>query len=106
MKTIYESILIQAIQWEGNAGDITVIGKIQDGCSSYTGELYLPHYTLNKILGTLSKNGYEIDMESQWCEVRMPDGDVLYRIEMAAYADRSPVLPFAVLPQEHKLLRA
>jgi hypothetical protein len=106
MKTIYESILIQSIQWEGSSSEIMITGEISDRMGSYSGEVYLPAHDLNKILGILSTNGFEIDMDKNWNAITMPDGEMLYFLEIPKDLAEQMVLPFSYLPLEHKLLRA
>lgn len=106
MKTIYESILIQSIQWEGNSGEILISGEISDRMGSYKGEIFLPANELNKILGALSVYGVEIDMDKSWRAVPMPDGEMMYFLEVPREASENVILPFSMLPNEHKLLRA
>ncbi len=106
MKTIYESILIQTIQWEGNSGEILISGEISDRVGSYKGELFLQVHELNKLLGVLAANGVEIDMDKSWRSVAMPDGEMMYFLEMPKEVSGQVILPFSLLPNEHKLLRA
>lgn len=106
MKAIYESILIQTIQWEGNSGEILISGEISDRMGSYKGELFVQANELNKILGVLSAKGVEIDMDKNWRAVAMPDGEMMYFLEMPSEVSEQVILPFSMLPNEHKLLRA
>lgn len=106
MKTIYESILIQTIQWEGNSGEILISGEISDCMGSYKGELFLQAHELNKLLGVLATKGVEIDMDKSWRAVSMPDGEMMYFLEMPQEVSEQVILPFSLLPNEHKLLRA
>ena len=73
---------------------------------SYKGELFLQANELNKILGVLSANGVEIDMDKSWRAVAMPDGEMMYFLEIPREVSEQVILPFSMLPNEHKLLRA
>jgi len=91
---------------ESNSEEAVLDCTVFEDGQQYNSEIVLSATALNQLLNELICRDIELDFDSQWKEIRLPDGGTVFHMQIDT-ADRRPVfLPLYVLPERIRLLRA
>lgn len=106
MNTIFDSILLNSLQMEGQSGEVTIDCTVFENGEQYQSEMVLTSTAMNRLLNELSCRDIDLDFDRNWDEVILPGGDVVYHMQFDG-RDQSPVfLPLYVMPERIRLMRA
>ena len=90
---------------ESNSEEAILDCTVFEKGSQYNTEMVLSATALNQLLNELVCRDIELDFD-QWNEIRLPDGETIFRMQLD-HVDQKPVfLPLYILPERIRLLRA
>lgn len=105
MNAIFDSILLNSLQMESSSEEAVLDCTVFEKGTQYRTEIVLSATALNQLMNELSCREIELDFDDA-CEIRLPDGGTIFRMELDR-GDRQPLfLPLYVLPAQIRLLRA
>jgi len=91
---------------ESNSNEVTLDCTVYERGDQYETEIVLSGTAMNQLLNELACRDIELDFEQGCDEIVMPDGSVIYHMNLEI-EDRNPIfLPLYVMPEKLRLLRA
>jgi hypothetical protein len=106
MKTIVDSILINRLQMESSSNEVLLNCVVYEEGESYESDLILSSTAMNVLLNELAFRGIELNFDSEGEEVRLPDGEWLYSLDLSRRMSAPVFLPLYSIPDQVRLMRA
>lgn len=106
MKTIFDSILLNRIQFESSSTEVQLDCCIYENGISYDSQIFVSMSAFNQLLCELSIRGIDLDMDENLDTIVLSDEEVIYSMDLNHYAEKPIFLPYYCFPEQNKLLRA
>lgn len=81
MKTLFDSINIESIQFESGINEVHVNCNITQGNQTFRSELLMNHTDLNLLIGRIQQVSSQTDVMSCFDRIDMQDGHEFYSLE-------------------------
>ena len=81
MKTLFDKINIESIQFESGINEVHVNCNITQGAHTFKSELVLNHTDLNLLVGRIQQLSSQTDVMSCFDRIDMQDGHEFYSLE-------------------------
>ena len=81
MKTLFDKINIESIQFESGTNEVHVNCNITQGNQTFRSELLMNHTDLNLLVGRIQQISSQTDVMSCFDKIDMQDGHDLYSLE-------------------------
>lgn len=106
MKTIFDSILLNRIQFESSSTEVQLDCCIYENGSSYDSQIFISMSAFNQLLCELSIRGIDLDMDEHMDTIVLSDEEVIYSMDLNRDTEKPIFLPYYCFPEQNKLLRA
>ncbi|WP_343637492.1 hypothetical protein [Fluviicola sp.] len=106
MKTIFDSILLNRIQFESSSKEVQLDCCIYENGNSYESQIFMSMSAFNQLLCELSVRGIDLDMDENLDTIVISDSEIIYSMDLTSDSDKPIFLPYYCLPEQNKLLRA
>jgi hypothetical protein len=106
MKTLVDSILINRLQMESSSNEVLLNCVIYEEGGQYESDVVLSATAMNVLLNELAFRGIELNFDTDGEEVRLPDGEILYALDLSQSMQAPVFLPLYSIPDQVRLMRA
>jgi len=106
MKTIFDSILLNRIQFESSSKEVQLDCCIYENGTAYESQIFVSMSAFNQLLCELSVRGIDLNMDDNLDTIVISDSETIYSLDLTNEADKPVFLPYYCLPEQNKLLRA
>ena len=106
MKTIFDSILLNRIQFESSSTEVQLDCCVYENGSSYDSQIFISMSAFNQLLCELSIRGIDLDMDEHMDTIVLSDEEVIYSMDLNRNTEKPIFLPYYCFPEQNKLLRA
>lgn len=106
MKTIFDSILVNRIQFESSSTEVQLDCCVYENGSSYDSQIFVSMSAFNQLLCELSVRGIDLDMDGGLDTIVLSDDEIIYSMDLAKDDEKPVFLPYYCFPEQNKLLRA
>jgi hypothetical protein len=106
MKTIFDSILLNRIQFESSSTEVQLDCCIYENGNSYESQIFVSMSAFNQLLCELSVRGIDLNMDENLDTIRISDQEEVYSLDLTNETEKPVFLPYYCFPEQNKLLRA
>lgn len=106
MKTIFDSILLNRIQFESSSTEVQLDCCIYENGTAFESQIFVSMSAFNQLMCELSVRGIDLDMDENLDTIVISDSEVIYSMDLTSSTDKPIFLPYYCLPEQNKLLRA
>jgi hypothetical protein len=106
MKTIFDSILLNRIQFESSSTEVQLDCCIYENGTAFESQIFVSMSAFNQLMCELSVRGIDLDMDENLDTIVISDSEVIYSMDLTSNTDKPIFLPYYCLPEQNKLLRA
>lgn len=82
MKTLFDKINIESIQFESGINEVHVNCNITQGNQTFKSELLINYTDLNMLIGRIQQISSETDVMSCFDRIDLQDGNAFYSLEL------------------------
>lgn len=106
MKTIFDSILLNRIQFESSSQEVQLDCCVYENGSSYESQIFISMSAFNQLMCELSVRGIDLDMDEHLDTIVISETEVIYSMDLTNEIEKPIFLPYYCFPEQNKLLRA
>ena len=82
MKTIFDSILVNRIQFESSSTEVQLDCCVYENSSSYDSQIFVSMSAFNQLLCELSIRGIDLDIDENLDTIVLSDEEVIYSMDL------------------------
>ncbi|MNU71123.1 hypothetical protein D3C71_605470 [compost metagenome] len=106
MKTIFDSILVNRIQFESSSTEVQLDCCVYENSSSYDSQIFVSMSAFNQLLCELSVRGIDLNMDEDLDTIILSNDEIVYSMDLTKDEEKPVFLPYYCFPEQNKLLRA
>lgn len=106
MKTIFDSILVNRIQFESSSTEVQLDCCVYENGSSYDSQIFVSMSAFNQLLCELSVRGIDLNMDDDLDTIVLSNDEIVYSMDLTKDEEKPVFLPYYCFPEQNKLLRA
>ncbi len=106
MKTIFDSILLNRIQFENSSTEVQLDCCIYENGNAFESQIFVSMSAFNQLMCELSVRGIDLNMDENLDTIVISDSEIIYSMDLTSNTDKPIFLPYYCLPEQNKLLRA
>ncbi len=106
MKTIFDSILVNRIQFESSSTEVQLDCCVYENGSSYDSQIFVSMSAFNQLLCELSVRGIDLNMDEDLDTIVLSTDEIVYSMDLTKDDEKPVFLPYYCFPEQNKLLRA
>ncbi len=106
MKTIFDSILVNRIQFESSSTEVQLDCCVYENGSSYDSQIFVSMSAFNQLLCELSVRGIDLNMDEDLDTIVLSTDEIVYSMDLTKDEEKPVFLPYYCFPEQNKLLRA
>lgn len=106
MKTIFDSILVNRIQFESSSTEVQLDCCVYENGSSYDSQIFVSMSAFNQLLCELSVRGIDLNMDDDLDTIVLSNDEIVYAMDLTKDEEKPVFLPYYCFPEQNKLLRA
>jgi hypothetical protein len=106
MKTIFDSILLNRIQFESSSAEVQLDCCVYENGTAYESQIFVSMSAFNQLLCELSVRGIDLNMDEKLDTIVISDSETIYSLDLTNETEKPVFLPYYCLPEQNKLLRA
>ncbi|MNJ83809.1 hypothetical protein D3C87_12340 [compost metagenome] len=106
MKTIFDSILVNRIQFESSSTEVQLDCCVYENGSSYDSQIFVSMSAFNQLLCELSVRGIDLNMDEDLDTIVLSNDETVYSMDLSKDDEKPVFLPYYCFPEQNKLLRA
>lgn len=106
MKTIFDSILLNRIQFESSSTEVQLDCCVYESGSSYESQIFISMSAFNQLMCELSVRGIDLNMDENLDTIVISETEVIYSMDLTNEIEKPIFLPYYCFPEQNKLLRA
>lgn len=106
MKTIFDSILVNRIQFESSSTEVQLDCCVYENGSSYDSQIFVSMSAFNQLLCELSVRGIDLNMDEDLDTIVLSTDEIVYSMDLTKDEEKPVFLPHYCFPEQNKLLRA
>lgn len=106
MKTIFDSILVNRIQFESSSTEVQLDCCVYENGNSYDSQIFVSMSAFNQLLCELSVRGIDLNMDEGLDTIILSNEETVYSMDLTKDEDKPVFLPYYCFPEQNKLLRA
>lgn len=106
MKTIFDSILVNRIQFESSSTEVQLDCCVYENGSSYDSQIFVSMSAFNQLLCELSVRGIDLNMDEDLDTIVLSNDETVYSMDLTKDEEKPVFLPYYCFPEQNKLLRA
>ena len=106
MKTIFDSILLNRIQFEQSSTEVQLDCCVYENGNAYDSQIFVSMSAFNQLLCELSVRGIDLNIDENLDTIVISDTEIIYSMDLTNETDKPIFLPYYCFPEQSKLLRA
>lgn len=106
MKTLFDSILLNRIQFESSSTEVQLDCCVYENGSSYESQIFISMSAFNQLMCELSVRGIDLDMDERLDTIVISESEIIYSMDLTSEIEKPVFLPYYCFPEQNKLLRA
>ena len=106
MKTLFDSILLNRIQFESSSTEVQLDCCVYENGSSYESQIFISMSAFNQLMCELSVRGIYLDMDEHLDTIVISESEIIYSMDLTSEIEKPVFLPYYCFPEQNKLLRA